>query len=68
MWRAQVVVWGKLRDALQVGFELPDDAELASDLVGPRYSYSPKQQLELEPKDMMLSRGLASPDQPMPWR
>jgi len=38
MWRAQVVVWGKLRDALQVGFELPDDAELASDLVGPRYS------------------------------
>jgi hypothetical protein len=42
--------------------QIPDDPELASDLCGPQYNYSPKQQLQLERKEVMKSRGLASPD------
>jgi hypothetical protein len=55
-------LWGLMRDWLQAGAEIPDDPELASDLCGPEYYFSPKQQVRLEAKDDMKARGLNSPD------
>lgn len=56
-------VWGTMREWLASGgAEIPDDAELADDLVGPLYDYNAKGQLQLEKKDMMKERGLSSPD------
>jgi hypothetical protein len=54
-------VWGKMRDWLLTG-EIPDDAELADELTGPEYFHSNKNQIQLEKKDDMESRGLSSPD------
>ena len=54
--------WARMRDWLKNGAEIPDDRELAQDLCGPRYSYSAKSQIQLERKQDMKSRGLASPD------
>jgi hypothetical protein len=51
-----------MRSALKEGMEIPDDPELIDDLLGPEYSFSPKQQLVLEKKEDMKKRGLASPD------
>ena len=53
--------WGKMRDWLLTG-EIPDDPELDSDLTGPEYFHSNKNQIQLERKDDMKDRGLASPD------
>jgi hypothetical protein len=56
-------VWGEARDWLaESNPEIPNDPELAADLVGPLYSYNSKGQICLEPKDDMKERGLASPD------
>jgi hypothetical protein len=55
-------VWGLMRDALKADMELPDDPELETDLTGPQYGFSPKQQIQLERKEDMKKRGLASPD------
>lgn len=55
-------VWGLMRDALIAGMEIPDDPELEMDLTGPQYGFSSKQQIQLEKKDDMKKRGLASPD------
>jgi hypothetical protein len=58
-------IWGLAREALKEGIELPADQELEADLVGPQYGYVTKQGYEviqLEKKDDMRSRGLASPD------
>lgn len=55
-------VWGMMREALRVGMEIPDDPELASDLTGPEYGFSNKQQIQLERKEDMKKRGLSSPD------
>lgn len=55
-------VWGLMRDWLSAGAEIPDDSELADDLTGPEYGFSPKQQIQLEKKEDMKKRGLASPD------
>lgn len=55
-------VWGLCRDWLAAGAEIPNDPELAADLVGPLYDYNDKGQICLEPKDEMKERGLASPD------
>jgi len=54
-------VWGKTRDWLLTG-EIPDDPELESDLTGPEYYHSNKNQIQLERKEDMEARGLASPD------
>lgn len=53
--------WGKMRDWLVTG-QIPDDPELEADLTGPEYFHSNKNQIQLEKKDDMKSRGLASPD------
>lgn len=54
--------WGLMRDALSATMEIPDDPELAADLTGPQYGFSNKQQIQLEKKEDMKSRGLSSPD------
>lgn len=55
-------VWGAARDWLGAGAEIPDDPELAADLTGPEYGFSSKNQLQLERKEDLKKRGLASPD------
>lgn len=58
-------VWGEARGALKNGIEIPDDNELKTDLVGPEYGFSTRggfEVIQLESKDDMRSRGLASPD------
>jgi len=54
--------WGLMRDWLVAGAQIPDESELADDLCGPEYGFSGKQQLQLERKEDMKKRGLASPD------
>lgn len=54
--------WGLMRDWLKSGAEIPKDNELESDLTGPTYGFSPKQQLQLEKKEDMKKEGKASPD------
>ena len=54
-------VWGRMRDWLCTG-QIPDDPELAADLTGPEYYHSSKNQIQLEKKEDMKKRGLASPD------
>lgn len=54
--------WGLMRDALNADMEIPDDPELETDLTGPQYGFSAKQQIQLERKEDMKKRGLASPD------
>lgn len=55
-------VWGMAKDWLQAGAEIPDDPELETDLTSPEYGFSSKQQVQLERKEDMKKRGLASPD------
>ena len=55
-------VWGLMADWLKAGAQIPDDPELEVDLTGPQYGYSNQQQIQLEKKDDMKARGLASPD------
>lgn len=55
-------VWGKLREWLMAGAEIPDDPELEADLTGVEYGFSSKNQLQLEKKEDMKKRGLSSPD------
>ena len=54
--------WGAMRAWLMAGAEIPDDPELESDLTGPEYGFSNKQQIQLERKEDMKARGLSSPD------
>lgn len=54
--------WGLTRDWLHAGAEIPDDPELESDLTGPQYGFSNKQQVQLEKKEDMKKRSLSSPD------
>ncbi len=58
-------VWGLARDAMKAGMELPSDPELHSDLVAPEYFFAKKGDfdvIQLESKDDMRARGVASPD------
>jgi len=54
-------MWGLMRDWLAIG-SIPDDPELEADLTGPEYAFSNKNQIQLEKKEDMKKRGLASPD------
>jgi hypothetical protein len=55
-------MWGDARDAMRAGLELPNEPELRTDLLGPLYTFTNKQQILLEKKSDMKKRGLASPD------
>ena len=54
-------MWGAMRDWLAIG-SIPDDPEMEADLTGPEYFFSAKNQIQLEKKEDMKKRGLASPD------
>ena len=54
--------WGRMKNALHEGMELPNLPDLVSDLTGPEYDFTPRQQIRLERKEDMKKRGLASPD------
>ena len=54
-------VWGRMRDWLATG-SIPDEPDFATDLTGPEYFFSAKNQIQLERKEDMKDRGLASPD------
>ena len=56
-------IWGHMLDWLKSGGSIPaGDQELFDDLIGPEYSYDPKFRIQLERKEDMKKRGLASPD------
>ncbi len=55
-------IWGAMRDWLKTGGCIPDDSELKADLEGPEYGFDAKERLQLEKKQDMKERGLASPD------
>lgn len=55
-------MWSLGREFIQAGAELPEDQELRDDLIGPEYFFDAKQRVQLERKEDMLERGLASPD------
>ena len=54
-------VWGRMKDWV-ANADIPDDAELADDLVQPTYFYTDKEQIQIESKKDMKSRGVSSPD------
>lgn len=54
-------MWGLMRDWLKTG-ALDDDQELHDDLVGPEYGFDKDGRIQLEKKEDMKKRGLASPD------
>lgn len=57
-------IWGVMKEWLPYG-AIDDDADLSSDLTGPRYAYKlldGRDAILLESKDDMRARGLASPD------
>lgn len=55
-------LWGLMRDWLKDGASIPDDIELRDDLIGPEYGFDSKMRVQLERKEDMKKRGLASPD------
>lgn len=55
-------MWGRTRDALKAGVELPDDNELSDELSAPEYGFDPKNRIQIEKKEDMKKRGLSSPD------
>jgi len=54
-------IWGLLKDALP-GLSLPNDRDLRTELTSVEYSFNARDQILLEKKESMKSRGLASPD------
>jgi hypothetical protein len=55
-------MWNQGKEWLPRGAIPKDDARLEADLTGPGYHLDKKNRLVLEPKEKMLERGLASPD------
>jgi len=54
-------MWGAMRQWLRSG-AIPADADLKAQLVGPTYTYTIKNEIQLEKKEEMMRRGLDSPD------
>ena len=54
--------WGLMKEAINEGIDLPDDNELRDDLIGPEYLFDNTNRIQLERKEIMKKRGLASPD------
>lgn len=55
-------VWGMMKKWLETG-SIPDDPEMEQDLTGIEYSTdNPKSVIQLERKEQLVERGLASPD------
>lgn len=54
-------IWGLMREWLGHG-AIPDDAELRAALTGTQYGFNGRDEIQLERKEDMKRRGLASPD------
>jgi len=54
-------IWGSLREWLKVG-ALPPNDELREELIGPTYGFNARDEIQLERKEDMKRRGIASPD------
>lgn len=55
-------MWATMKAWLPGG-AIPDDPDLADDLIGPEYAFNKRDEIQLESKDDMLKRGLSSPDE-----
>lgn len=55
-------MWGRMKDWLVAGGAIQSDNELHDDLIGPEYGFDPKDRVQLEKKEDMKKRGIASPD------
>lgn len=55
-------MWGGMRMALKRGLCIPSVRELRDDLTGVQYGFGPQGEIQLERKQDMKKRGLASPD------
>lgn len=55
-------MWGAMRAWLRAGGAIPDDDALEADLTGVEYGYDGADRIQLEKKEDMKKRGLASPD------
>lgn len=54
-------MWTNMRHWIETG-SIPDHDGLGDDLIGPEYSFDKDQAVQLEKKEHMKARGLASPD------
>lgn len=54
-------IWAVMREWIDGGM-IPDDQQLADDLIGVEYSFNARDEILLEKKEHMKARGLASPD------
>lgn len=54
-------IWGGVKEWLGVGC-LPTSGDLAAELTGPEYGFNARNEIQLEKKEEMKRRGLASPD------
>ena len=55
-------MWGEMLDWLKLGPAIPDNMDLYEDLTAPEYHMTLRGQIQLERKEDMKKRGLASPD------
>lgn len=55
-------MWLKALEGLRAGVAIDDEPALEQDLTGPEYHHNKRDQLQLESKEDMEKRGLASPD------
>ncbi len=55
-------IWCEMKAWLEQGGVLPSNDELRDDLTGPQYGFSAAGKIQLERKEDMKKRGLASPD------
>lgn len=57
----RAAMWGALRAWIKNG-AIPNDPELKAQLIGPTYTYNIRNEIQLESKEDMMKRGIASPD------
>ena len=55
-------IWGSMRSWLKSGGAIPLDQELQSQLTNLQYAFNARNEIQLERKEDMKKRGLASPD------
>lgn len=54
--------WFRMKEWVESGADILDDPDLAEQLAGIEYDYTPKEQVRLEKKEDMKQRGMSSPD------
>lgn len=54
-------MWGSMREWLKTA-SIPNDVDLKQDLIGVEYGFNNRNEIQLEAKEDMKKRGLASPD------